>query len=100
MDVINILNDVKYDDEDIVITDLFDTEYSKEISIALQKHQFMKEYESEYALVLHVIYGSVKLITAHETIVLIQGDLIPILAQTKHTLEALDNSLLRVSLFI
>jgi quercetin dioxygenase-like cupin family protein len=100
MNVINLLTDIHYDDEDIIITDLLETKHSKEISIALQKHQFMKEYESEYALVLHVIQGSVKLITVEEDVVLIQGDLIAIPEQTKHTLEALDNSLLRVSLYL
>ncbi|MEA1918859.1 MAG: hypothetical protein U9N52_03380 [Campylobacterota bacterium] len=97
--VVNLFEDFHYDNEDIVLKELMQTKFSKEISIAMQTHQFMQGHESEYPLVLHVISGSVKLMTDDDVVTLVQGDLIEIDTSIKHCIEAIENSLLRLSVF-
>ena len=94
------LNTCHYNDENVVITDLFETSYVKEISIALQVNQVMKEHESEFPLILHVIKGSVTVIMNEKSSDLISGDLILVTAGLRHHIEANENTLLRVSLFL
>ena len=100
MNKVNILNTYSYNDEHAVVTDILETSFVKEISIALQINQVMKDHESEFPLILHVVKGNITIIMNEESTNLICGDLICITADLRHHIEANDNTLLRISLFI
>ena len=95
----NLLEAVEYNDENIVITELLDTSFSKEIRIAMQSHQVMRDHESEQPVTLSVIKGVVNLSAEGNNVVMQKGDVVALSGSVKHHIEALEDAIVRLTLF-
>lgn len=99
MEQTNVITSLAYSDETVAIEELFETEYAKEIGIAMQAHQVLLDHQSIYPLTLQVIDGLVKFSSDPACSILHKGDLMTLDAGMKHDLEAIENTLLRLTLF-
>lgn len=95
----HLLESVEYNDENIVITELLETPFSKEIRIVMQSHQVMRDHESVFPIALEVVEGAVNLSVEGEIILMQKGELAALENGVKHHLEALDESIVRLTIF-
>jgi quercetin dioxygenase-like cupin family protein len=98
MQKINFFENIVYDDEAAVVTDLLETDVAKEIRIVMQKHQTMCDRESDFPVFLEVLHGALHVSIDDNETSLIEGDLIVIEPGVIHHLEATEDSILRVTL--
>ena len=96
---VNILEAISYSDENVLIDELMTTPCSKEVRIVMQRNQVMRDHSSDFPITLSVLEGVVKLTIEEDEHVVKRGELVLLQAETKHHLEALDNSVLRLTLF-
>ena len=97
----NMLEAITFDDETVVVSELFETPFSKEIRIAMQGHQVMRDHLSTYPITLSVLRGMVRLsMEEDEAVLLKEGELVALDGGVKHHLEALQESVLHLSLFL
>ncbi|MEA3373487.1 MAG: cupin domain-containing protein [Campylobacterota bacterium] len=99
MQRVNLLEELIYSDECISINELMQTPCSKEIRIVMQTNQVMRDHASEYPITMGVLEGRVKLTIADEEHFIKRGELIALEADTVHHLEAVENSVLHLTLF-
>ena len=96
--VTNIINDTHFSDEEIVIHTLCTTKCTKEVAIALKAHQSMRDYESDYDIIVHIIFGALHVTIDTHHYILGSGDMIQIAKNKKHNVTAQEDTLLRVTL--
>ena len=96
---VNMLEAISYSDENVLIDELMVTPCSKEVRIVMQKNQVMRDHASDYPIMLNLLEGVVKLTIEEEEYIIKRGELVLLEAETKHHLDALDNSVLRLTLF-
>ncbi len=99
MERTNVITSLAYSDESVVIEELYETEYAREVGIAMQAHQVLMDHQSLYPLTLQVIDGLVRFSSELSSAVLDKGDIVTLEAGVKHDLEAIENTLLRLTLF-
>jgi len=95
----NIHENLRFDSENIVMEELFEAVYGREIRITMYAHQVMRDHESEHPISIEVCEGAVKLTTPSEELVLAKGEIAAIKAGIAHHIEALQESVLRLSIF-
>lgn len=95
----NIHEAVAFEEENIVMEVLYENAFSREIRIAMYAHQVMRDHESEYPVAIEVCEGAVTLTTETEELILPKGEIIGLEAGLKHHIEALQESLLRLTIF-
>lgn len=91
--------EIVFDDESVVISALYETAYCKEYRIAMQRNQVMRDHESAFPLVLYVYKGLVKITFNGKIETIGEGELLSFDAQTTHQLEALEDTVLRLTIF-
>ncbi len=96
----NMLDGIDFDDEDIAITELMRTAYSKEIRIAMQRHQMMRDHESSHPVAFAVLEGSVRVQFEAGESLLQKGDVLSLEREVVHHLEALEDTVLRLTIFL
>lgn len=94
----SLLENVTYDDSKPKIDVLFQTEHTKEIRIALQSHQEMKEHKTPFPIVVEVTQGEIDFGIQGEKHRMNSGDLISLEGNVPHDLVALRPSVIRLSL--
>lgn len=99
MQQINMLVTVSYSDENVLIDELVRTPYVKELRIVMQKHQVMRDHASQYPITLSVLEGAVKLTIETDEHIVKRGGLVVLGADTMHHLEAVENTILRLTIF-
>lgn len=99
MKLTNMLESICYSDENVVIDELLETPCSKEVRIIMQKNQVMRDHASDYPITLSVLEGVVKLTLEEYGHMVRRGDLIVLEAETMHHLEAVEDSVLRLTIF-
>ncbi|KAA6226427.1 MULTISPECIES: AraC family ligand binding domain-containing protein [unclassified Campylobacter] len=77
---------------------LVDDEFGKEIQIIFGKNAFMKEHKAPFAVRIQVLKGEIKFTLNNETMILKELDLISLAPNITHSLLALNNSIVRLSL--
>lgn len=90
--------DVVFDQERIQTKVILETSFSKEIRILLAKGQLMKEHKAPFSIVIHVLQGSINLVSEGEIQEMNTGDLITLDANIPHDLKANQDSVIRLSL--
>ena len=92
------LSNIEWNENKPAIQVLLETSATKEIRIAMQTGQFMKEHKAPFPIIVHVIQGSIKFGVEGEEIHLKNGDLIGLEANVPHDLLAKEDSIVRLSL--
>ena len=95
----NIHEAVRFEEENIVMEVLYENAFSREIRIAMYAHQVMRDHESDYPIAIEVCEGAVTLTTEAEELILPRGEIMGLEAGMKHHIEALQESLLRLTIF-
>ncbi len=98
MKTANIYQDLTYNKNKPLITVLFETNFTKEIRIAMQKGTVMKEHKTSYPIVVEILEGNIDFGVEHETQHLSKGDLIALDSNVPHDLKAEENSIIRLTL--
>ena len=98
MKIANIYQDIAYKENKPVITVLFETDFTKEIRIAMQKGTIMKEHKTSYPIVIEILEGNIDFGVEQETNRLTKGDLIALGGNVPHDLKANENSIIRLTL--
>lgn len=95
----NIHEALQFDAENIVMDELFETPFVREIRIAMFAHQVMRDHESEHPVAIEVCEGVVTLSTDEQELILPKGEVIGLEGGVKHHIEALQESVLRLTIF-
>jgi quercetin dioxygenase-like cupin family protein len=95
----NIHEALKFDEENIVMDELFETPFVREVRIAMYAHQVMRDHESEHPVTIEVCEGAVTLSTEEQEFILPRGEVIGLEGGVKHHIEALQESVLRLTIF-
>lgn len=95
----NILEALRFDEESIVIDLIYETAFCREIRIAMYAHQVMRDHESEHPVAIEVCGGSIVLSTEAKEKVLPKGEIVGLDGGVKHHIEALEESILRLTVF-
>jgi len=98
MNKASILSEVTYNDKRPAIKVLMDTNFTKEIRIALKKEQVMKEHQTPYPIVVQIVEGNIQFGVRKEIHHLKKGDLIALEGRVPHDLRALEDSIIRLTL--
>ena len=96
----NMLDGLSYDDDGAAITEIVSTPFSKEIRIAMQKHQVMRDHESSHPVAFGVLEGSIILKAEEDDMLLRKGDVAAFESGVVHHLEAMEDSVLRLTIFL
>ena len=95
----NIHEALQYDEENIVMDELLTTPFTREIRIAMYAHQVMRDHESDYPVGIEVCEGAVVLTTEAGDTVLPRGEIVIVERGLTHHIEALQESLLRLTIY-
>lgn len=94
----SILKEVSYNESKPKIDVLFQTDHTKEIRIALNTNQEMKEHKTPFPIVVEVVAGEIDFGVQGEKHRMNAGDLISLEGNVPHDLFALQASVIRLSL--
>ncbi len=98
MNTASFLTDVNYSEDRVVIDALITSPFGKEIRIAFQKGQIMKEHKTKFPITVSTVKGLIAFRVQGKTIELAAGDVIALEGSIMHELEALEQSVVRLSL--
>ncbi|MBZ9627532.1 cupin [Psychroflexus sp. CAK1W] len=82
----------------IVTKVILESEFSKEIRILLASGQVMKEHQSKFPIMIHLLDGAIDLGVERVSHKLKKGDIIALKANVPHDLSATKDSVIRLSL--
>lgn len=91
-----IWRDDKFDG--IKVVKLFEGSGSKEIRINLQKGSMMKEHQAPGAIMVQVLSGKIEFSVGSDVEILNELDMVTLEANVPHALNALEDSIVRLSL--
>ena len=98
MKLASLTNNLQYHESRPTIQVLMETEAGKEIRIAFQKDQVMKEHRTPFPIVVEIFEGAIDFGVNGEIHTLKKGDLICLEGGVPHDLKALEISTVRLSL--
>lgn len=87
-----------FSEEKILTQVVLESEFSKEIRIAMSKGQLMKEHQTRYPIVVHILEGHINFGVQKKVYTMKKGDVIALPGNTPHDLKALENSIIRLTL--
>lgn len=94
----SMLKDVTFGESKPKIEVIFETEGTKEIRIALNSNQLMKEHKTPFPIVIQIVQGEIDFGVNGEKHRLETGDLISLEGNVPHDLFAIKPSVVRLSL--
>jgi quercetin dioxygenase-like cupin family protein len=92
------LNEVNFDDNKVSIKVLLETDFTKEIRIAMKAGQEMKEHKAPLPIVVQVIQGEIDFGVGDQRHRLRTGDIIALEPSVSHDLLAKQDSVVRLTL--
>tara|TARA_B100000809_G_scaffold262125_1_gene312402 strand:+ start:659 stop:997 length:339 start_codon:yes stop_codon:yes gene_type:complete len=98
MKTASLYKDLKFDEHKPVITVLFETTFTKEIRIAMQKGTKMKEHKTPFSIVVEIVDGNIDFGVNGDNYNLLKGRLIALDGNVPHDLEAKEDSIIRLTL--
>ncbi len=98
MKTASILKDIVFKEKGPAISVLFETDFTKEIRIAMKQGQQMKEHQTSFPIVVELVEGQIDFTVSGEVINLEKGDLIALNGGVPHSLDALEESIVRLTL--
>ncbi|NLR94285.1 cupin domain-containing protein [Flammeovirga agarivorans] len=94
----NIYQDLQYSDVKPMISVLFETEFTKEIRIAMKEGSVMKEHKAPTPIVIEMVKGNIDFGVNNEILHLAEGDLLTLDGHVPHDLKATKDSIVRLTL--
>lgn len=94
----NIHTQIEFNENKPLMTILFETHFTKEIRIAMQKGTTMKEHRTKFPIVVELVKGAIDFGVMGEVKNLTQGDLIALQGGIPHDLKATEDSIVRLTL--
>lgn len=98
METASIYKDVEYNAEKPMIKVLFETIFTKEIRIAMQKGTIMKKHKTPFPIVIEIVEGEIDFGVKDEILKLKKGNLIALDGGVPHDLSANKDSIVRLTL--
>ncbi|MBS9773976.1 MAG: cupin domain-containing protein [Tenacibaculum sp.] len=98
MEIASIFNDLVYKENKPAIKVLFETDFTKEIRIAMKKGQIMKEHKTAFPIVVEIVDGIIDFGVKGDVHSLKKGDLISLTGNVPHDLKAQEDSIVRLTL--
>lgn len=98
MKTANLFKDIEYNKSKPVITVLLETDFTKEIRIAMQSGTAMKEHKTKFPILVQIAEGNIDFGVNGKLISLEKGDLIALEGNVPHDLKATENSIIRLTL--
>lgn len=92
------LNSGIFSEEKVQTKILFETEFSKEILITMTENQEMKAHKTPFPIVVELFEGEVDFFVNDEVFHLTSGDILSLEGDIVHSLLALKNSKVRLTL--
>lgn len=90
--------DLTFSDSSVVITPVLESSFGKEIRIAFQEGQVMKEHKTKFPITVMTLRGSIEFSVKDEMFILNEGDIIALEGDVMHELKATDESVVWLSL--
>lgn len=78
---------------------ILETPFSKEIRIVMSQNQLMKEHQTPFPIVVHILEGAIDFGVKNDVFSLSKGDIITLEGGVPHNLKALENSIIRLTLY-
>lgn len=98
MKIASLTNEIQYNETRPTIQILMETESGKEIRIAFQPGQVMKEHKTPFPIVVEIFEGAIDFGVNGAIHHLKKGDLVALEGGVPHDLKALEKSTVRLSL--
>lgn len=98
MKTASILENISFHENRPAISVLLETPFTKEIRITLKEGQLMKEHKTPFPIVIQIVKGEIEFSLPQSTINLTEGDLIALEGTVLHSLLALKDSIVRLTL--
>lgn len=90
--------DVVYGDTHPLITPLITNEFTKEIRIVFRAGQSMKAHKTSFPITVMIVSGEIDFGIADERMIFGSGDVVAVEPNVLHDLNALEDSIVRLSL--
>ena len=88
MKIASLHKDVTFNEKKPSISVLLETEYAKEIRIAMKNGQLMKEHQTPFPIAVEIFEGAISFTVRQETYLLQKGDIISLEGGVPHSLFA------------
>ena len=98
MDLKSFKNEVEFDATRVKTKVLLETSFSKEIQILMSVGQVMKEHQTPYPILIHLLEGNIDLGVQGKIISMKVGDIIALEGDIPHDLTAKENAIIRLTL--
>lgn len=98
MKTASILENISFQESRPVVSVLFETDFTKEIRIAMKQGQLMKEHKTPYPIVIQIVEGAIAFSLPESTLNLKKGSLIALEGGIAHSLLAQQESIVRLTL--
>lgn len=94
----SMLDELAFNDKRPATKVMLNTDFTKEIRIALKKEQIMKEHKTSFPIVVQLLEGDLHFGVGQEIHHLKKGDLIALESNVLHELRAIEDSIVRLTL--
>lgn len=92
-----ILQNLQFHPERALLTSIMETPFSKEIRICMKENTALKSHKAAAAIVVEVVEGEIIFGTGNEVLTMQKGMLVSLEAHVPHSLEANQDSVIRLS---
>ncbi len=98
MERASFLKEIAYGDAQPVITPLISNDFTKEIRIVFRAGQAMKAHKTGFPITVMIVAGVIDLGVGEERTLMVAGDVMALAPNVMHDLNALEDSVVRLSL--
>lgn len=98
MNQASFLADITYGETQPVITPLITNDFTKEIRIVFRAGQSMKAHKTSFPITVMIVQGHIDFGVGEERYTLSTGDVVALEGNVTHDLNALEDSIIRLSL--
>lgn len=98
MKLASFSDNLVFSEEKIQTQVVLESEFSKEIRIAMAKGQMMKEHQTKFPIVVHILEGHIDFGVSGEVHSMKKGSIIALEGNVPHDLKALEQSVVRLTL--
>lgn len=100
MKTASLFADLDFKENKPAVSVLLQTDFTKEIRIAFKENQELKEHKTQYPIVVEIVEGEITFGVENESLNLKKGDLISLKGNIPHSLFAVKESIVRLTLSI
>lgn len=98
MEIKSFYTGISFDDNKVNTRVILETSHSREIRILMKQGQKMKEHKAPYPIIVHVLKGKIEFGINGKSHLMGEGSIIDLESNVPHDLNALEDSIIRLSL--